>query len=776
MTRRRYYSIQLFFIIYITAYLTSTIYESTFWGDILSPIGALAAFVILLKAFSITEQPKLCWLFPALACLSWAAADILWAVYELLLGINPENMIIFTALYLLSNIFMALSLYAFFITQKNVWYSFQKALDILAISAALLTMMWTVFLNKQFELFSALNTYNALSFLYLLSDFFILGCVLVWYIHLRRGQTPVIAKLAFTSLTCFAICGLACSYLINNSLYVPNSIMDAGYILSLLIFAQGGLWEIFKPQGPMENDVEITSGYRGSRRNGYILLLAPLIVMAIHRLNFASFLVFLTIILLYQFLSSHIQFSINNEHLLAKEKAMNTILEERIAERTQELHKINQYLDIQARQDTITKLLNRRHIFDTLDQMLEEIEPGDSIFILYIDLDRFKTINDSYGHDIGDQVLMEIANRLDNCNQYNALLARVGGDEFVFVLPGPYQANDIVKITTEVIHSCNEPIIIPPYHLHVSLSIGITKYPEDASERSDLMRNADIAMYYAKSQGFNKYIFYSTLEPKIHKKNIIELKLKEADYDKEFEVLYQPLFRIADNALIGMEALLRWHNSELGPVFPDEFIPVAEESGVIIALGQWVMEKAIGQIAQWNKMYDMQLKMGVNISPRQLESLDLIEFLKQSMMEYDIPPQWLDIEITENIAMKGETCMEEIFTLISGLGLSISIDDFGTGYSSLSYLKHYSFDRLKIAKPLVDNVTTDINDVQIIKAIIMIGKALGIKTIAEGVEYEAQLEILAGLGCDEAQGYLFSCPLPASQFEKLFLQRVSSAG
>ncbi len=775
MAKRNYYIIQLFLTAYFTAYLIAAAKESVIWGDILSPLGAISSFILLLIAGLKTEQPFFIWLFASLACFSYAAADILWAFYELVLRVQPNNMDIFLVLYLLPSFFVALSLYAFFVTQKSYWTNYQLTLDILAMSAALLTLIWTVFLHKQFEMLTALNIHNTLVFISLLTDFFISGCLIVLFLLLHKDKIPVIGKITFTAFVCYVLTDLAYNYLYLQNLYTPHSLIDAFFIFSLLIFAQAGLWELYKPEKPLKTNQTIGPDYSSSKLKGFILLLAPIIAILINGFNFASFLVFSIIFMAYQFLSNYIQFSINNEHLLAQEKAMNTLLEERIAERTFALQQMNQYLDILSKEDSITKLFNRRHIFDAIDSMLEKNEPAESIFILYIDLDRFKAINDSYGHDIGDQVLIEIANRLDNCNQYNGLLARVGGDEFVFVLRGQYQYDDIETIIKIIIQSCSEPIIIPPYQFQVSLSIGITQYPTDASERSELIKNADIAMYHSKSQGFNRYTFFSAIGQKIYRRSEIEIQLKKAVYDNEFELYYQPQFSILDNKLIGMEALLRWNHPEQGIIFPDDFIPIAEETGEIIPLGAWVIHQAIRQIAQWNKCYNLQLKMAINISPQQLDSVNLISHLETMISQYDIPTNWLDIEITESIAMKGEIRAEEIFAMISGLGASISIDDFGTGYSSLSYLKHYSFDRIKIDKSLIDNVTTDYSTVQIIKAIIMIGKALGIKTIAEGVEYQEQLKILAELGCDEAQGYLFSRPLPASQFEQLFLQRISSA-
>jgi len=773
LTKRSYYSIQVFLVFYFIAYLTATINVSTFWGNILSPVGALTAFILVFIAAMRTEQPFFCWLFAGMACLSYAVADIVWAYYELVLGLNPAYLDFFFVLYLLPNVFVALSIGSFFLLFKNYWNSFQIAVDILAICAISLVVIWVVFFNRELTLIQ-FNIVTISQFVYLLSDFFALACILVWYAFLARGKIPVTGILNFSAIILYVFTDFYYTYLLLYNSYIPNSVIDSFYILALLFFAQAALWEIYKPSGPLPELLRPMLPEKINRKE-YLLLLLPFLAILFKGFDLNLLLTAGLIFIVHQSLSSYVQTAINNKYLLVQEKNINNLLEKRIAEHTRELVNSNRILEILSKQDPTTSLFNRRYLIASLEQMLEETGPEQSVAIIFIDLDRFKSINDSYGHDIGDQVLIQIAQRLDKYNQgYDALLARLGGDEFILALPGQYKRNEIDKICQEIIKLCAEPIIIPPYQFNVSISIGIAQYPNDAEKRSDLMKYADIAMYHAKSQGFNKYIYYSALEPKIHRKNMIELKLKEAVFDDEFEVLYQPLFKIAGTSLIGMEALLRWNNRDLGSVYPDEFIPVAEESGVIIPLGEWVIKKAVSQISQWNTLYDMELKMGINISPRQLESFDLIECLEQSITEYAIPSQWLDIEITENIAMKGETYMEEIFTSISGLGLSISIDDFGTGYSSLSYLKHYSFDRLKIAKPLVDNVTTDVNDIQIIKAIIMIGKALGIKTIAEGVEHQEQLKILDELGCDEVQGYLFSRPVPASQFEQLFFQRISS--
>lgn len=775
MVKRTYLTIQLLIAVYFLAYLNATIHISTLWGDILSPIGGLIAGIILLIATLRTDQPRLCWLFSTLACFSYATADILWAYYELGLGINPENLDIVMGLYLLPKFFIALSVCSFLLTKKNSWNRYQISLDILAISAVLLTIIWIVFFQQHFNMLINLNIHTLSVYLYLILDFFAFGCMIVWYAFLSRQKIPIIGILNFSAITLYVITDFYYSYLAFYTLYIPNSVIDAFYVLSLLIFAQAGLWEIYRPMETAEISEIIDPDLSDVQRKGFIILIPPLLLFFFKGFYLEQFLIFAGIYIVHQVLSNYVQSFIYNEHLLAQEQKMNSVLEDRIADRTRELIIINNELDILSKQDPITRLYNRRYFMQHFYEMLNNTLSTESVYLFFMDLDRFKAINDSYGHDIGDKVLIEIARRLNECNHYNALLARLGGDEFVYAMRGQYNNNEIEGFAQDIIQFCNDPVIISPFSFHITLSIGITHYPEDARERRELMKNADIAMYHSKSLGFNRYTFFSTLGPKIQRRNTIEMLLKKADFDQEFELYFQPQIKIPQNKLIGMEALLRWHNPEQGSIFPDEFIPIAEEVGIIVSLGRWIIEKSIIQIAEWNRTYQTQLKMGINISPRQLESFDLITHLKNMITKYDISPEWLDIEITESIAMKGESAMEEIFSIISELGVSISIDDFGTGYSSLSYLKHYSFDRLKIAKPLIDHITTDFSDIQIVKAIIMIGKSLGIHTIAEGVEFPDQLNLLTELGCDEVQGYLFSRPIPAADFEKIFLKGKSSS-
>jgi EAL domain-containing protein (putative c-di-GMP-specific phosphodiesterase class I) len=333
-----------------------------------------------------------------------------------------------------------------------------------------------------------------------------------------------------------------------------------------------------------------------------------------------------------------------------------------------------------------------------------------------------------------------------------------------------YGYKEMEQIANKIINKCSETIEVDQYLFHVTISIGISIYPFDAMDSNSLMRNADIAMYQAKSLGKRRCVSFDTkFTDRLTRKSKIEFQLKNLILDNEFELYYQPQFSIPDKKLIGAEALLRWNSKQLGWISPTEFIPIAEEINLINPIGEWVMEKAIKQIGLWNNTFNSNLKVGINVSPKQLDCISFIPNLKGFLENNGVPSKYIDIEITESFAIEGEDKIKQIDSLFRGVGVSISIDDFGTGYSSLSYLKFFPFDRIKIAKPLIDSIATDDYDLQIVKAVVMLAKSIGMKTIAEGVELQEQFDILNELGCDEIQGFLLGKPMPSNQFEELYL-------
>lgn len=327
------------------------------------------------------------------------------------------------------------------------------------------------------------------------------------------------------------------------------------------------------------------------------------------------------------------------------------------------------------------------------------------------------------------------------------------------------------KIAQQIIDNCSTILQIGLYSFKLTISVGISIYPLDAGDSSILLKNSDMAMYQAKKIGFNRFVsFNQQLSTIIKRKNEIEVALSQADFDREFMLYYQPQFNV-QKELIGMEALLRWNSPKIGSVPPAEFIPIAEETDQIVPIGKWVMKKAIEQIVLWNRNYRLQLRMSINVSPKQLEQTGFFNDLQECIKNCYAKPEWLDVEITEGVSVEGAYRMTEISYQFKQAGISISIDDFGTGYSSLSYLKLVPFDRLKIDKTLIDSITTENYDQHITEFIIALARSLNIETIAEGVESQEQFDLLCELGCEQIQGFLFGKPNSSIEFEETYFKK-----
>lgn len=765
---------------YFVLYIITLIYQPALWGNILSPIGAYLSFFVLLHTYLKSGRTYFVhsvWLFFSLACLSWAVADTLWAIYDLILKINPESINSITYLYVLTNLFIGCAVAILCLNQYKKWNAMQVILDVIATSTSGVMLIWIVFFDRGNIALKIIMQDGIASAASIMIDIVIIIGISIWYFLARMRKIATHICIVFFGVVLYALVDLYYYYIYYHNLYIPNSMIDAAYMASLLIIAFGANWKNSHPETKEYQTDENQLCNVALRYKGLLILICPIIATLLKGFVITDILIFALIILVYESFSGYVQTAISNRLLLQKEKELNKIVEYELAERTnelilknEELIKINKELDFISKRDVVTKLYNRLHFLNTLDAMFSKITAWERIALIFIDLDRFKTINDTYGHDIGDKLLVEIGYRMDNWKEKGCCLARIGGDEFVLVLKGYFDYKEIEEKAKEIISLFGRAIEIERYLLHITMSIGISIFPFDAVDSKTLIKNADIAMYQAKSQGYNKCVsFNSQMNLGIKKRHEIELLLRKADFNNEFQMFFQPQFSLPNKELIGAEALIRWNKEGYGYISPSEFIPIAEEINYIIPIGTWVMQETINHISRWNKNYGSELKIGINISPKQLDSVGFIENLKRMLETSSIDPKWLDIEITESIAIEGEFRITEIFNLFERIGVSISIDDFGTGYSSLSYIKMFPFDRIKIAKPLIDTLCSDFYDRQIVKAIIMLAKAIGIKTIAEGVEKQDQLDILTDLGCEEIQGYLLGKPMSAAEFEKMFL-------
>lgn len=418
-----------------------------------------------------------------------------------------------------------------------------------------------------------------------------------------------------------------------------------------------------------------------------------------------------------------------------------------------------------AHHDALTELPNRFSLEIRLEQALIDARRHSwRVGVLFIDLDRFKIINDTLGHHVGDQLLIEVARRFSGVVRESDMVARLGGDEFVIVLPDLESPDDASHVALKIISSLLNPLVIDGNNLHTSPSIGISIYPEDGLNIDTLMKNADTAMYHAKALGRNNYQFFSEeLNKGASERLSLEVHLRQALSRQEFLLHYQPQFSADGTQVTGVEALLRWNLPGEGMIPPDRFINIAEETGLIVAIGHWVLLEACRQLSRWLDDGLPQIRMAVNLSARQLTNMELTHTVAEALGSTGIPPHLLELEITESAVMDKPEEAIKVLHALKRMGVTLAIDDFGTGHSSLAYLKLFPIDHLKIDRSFVCDIERDPNDAAIAVSTIALAHSLGLKVIAEGVETREQLELLRDKGCDEVQGFYFSRPLPADE-------------
>jgi diguanylate cyclase (GGDEF)-like protein/PAS domain S-box-containing protein len=420
-----------------------------------------------------------------------------------------------------------------------------------------------------------------------------------------------------------------------------------------------------------------------------------------------------------------------------------------------------QYL---AHHDPLTELPNRELFGERLEQAVATVSRrGEMAAVLCIDLDRFKDVNDTLGHGAGDLLIQSCAERLRACVRETDTVARIGGDEFAIVQIGLEQPNGAQKLCRRVIETLATPFDLDGHEVLVTASVGVALIPLDGSIPGRLLQNADIALYRAKDEGRNTFRFFEAgMDARLQARKALERDLRLALGRNELELYYQPKIGLAGNRLSGVEALIRWHHPERGLVPPGDFIGVAEETGLILALGEWVLRRACAQATEWSE-----LEMSVNISPVQFKQRDLVNVISRALADSGLEAQRLEIEITEGVLLQHTEAAMTTLRQLKGLGVRIAMDDFGTGYSSLGYLQKFPFDKIKIDKSFVSALETRADADAIVRAVVGLGRSLGMLTCAEGVETAQQLTFLESEGCDEVQGYYFGRPMTASDFERM---------
>ncbi|HEX2954083.1 MAG TPA: EAL domain-containing protein, partial [Bacillota bacterium] len=423
--------------------------------------------------------------------------------------------------------------------------------------------------------------------------------------------------------------------------------------------------------------------------------------------------------------------------------------------------------------DLMTGLPNRTLFSDRLSLALAHSHrTGGVLAVIFLNLDRFKTINDTLGHAVGDRLLQGVAERISGCLGEGDTLARLSGDTFTLLFSQVERVEDVAKMAQTILESFKQPFILSDMEIFTTLSMGISLYPNDGEDVDNLMKNADTALYRAKEQGRNNYQFYTPLmNAKASERLALENSLRRALSREEFIVYYQPQIEAKIGRIIGVEALVRWKHPDLGLVSPAEFIPMAEETGLIVPIGSWVLRNACLQSKAWQSMGLPPIKIAVNLSARQFQQEDLVAMVKEALDQTGFDPQLLELEITESIAMQNADYTITILNDLKTMGVHISLDDFGTGYSSLNYLKKFPIDTLKIDQSFVRDLTLNPNDLAIAKAVIALAHSMNLEVMAEGVETKEQMSILREEQCDMMQGYLFGRPVSAAEIEHLLKQQ-----
>ena len=779
-------------VLYSLMYLLSLIFPSEYsllMNTLLSLFGSTCAMIFCIKIYQKLNIYKKYWLYMTFSCICYLLGHIILSIQSTFVASHAIMFMIGYIFYFLASLFMFLSIHSICFHYRNKWSNFLFSIDTIIMSTFFGLIVYKLFISY----LSSIITWTPIDYcsacIFIILDALILIELLAFTLPNRRilnlSKSSIIYGIGYIL---FIISHMNFYYEDINNVYSSIQFINVFVPLSFLWITSAGIYMLLSKEQICEDSAPsklvhqspyaidgthpmlIATSYLGASLLFYDKLVVQLILLIILSARY----------LCYKYLKMHVK----NNYLLQQYKDVNKLLkvkieeinklnlslESKVIDRTKELQTKNKKLYDMANTDALTGLPNRRNFIKKLNQLIHGEDQQDKFALLFIDLDRFKSINDLYGHKVGDRLLIEVANRLKQILSPTNFIARQSGDEFIVIL-SPIQSKEHVQgICHRLNKEFEQPFLIDDYIIISTVSIGCAIYPSVYLSYSELMRYADIALYRSKSDGRNTYtIFNSDLQKEVNRKMLIESQLFNALKQNEFELYYQPQLDLATNKIVGLEALIRWHNKELGFVSPSEFIHIAEENGTITSLGYFVLREACIQAKKINQKVNQDIKIGINISPKQFLTTNLVDNIIDIISTNNIDPKYIDLEITEECGIKNEEKTISKLKSLKELGITISIDDFGTGYSSLSYLKSYPIDTLKIAMELTKGIQHQIEDLKIVQAIIAMSNSLNVSVIAEGVETIEQLNILQSLGCHKIQGYYIGKPMPINEIMPMLL-------
>ena len=759
-----YMGIIVFSIIFFSYPFTNIYYKMI--TNIIGILGCMTSILLVYITFKKTENNKLknYWLLNLLAITSFTIGEIIWAIKEIILNEQLIMPSLTTSFYLPCNIFLFLG--SLILMKKNIKkYKRQKhkvSFDIVIIVIMYISIMFASImpiLNNTKILFDTgiyLILNNILDFMTLIN----LSIIYIYSNeHMFKGNFFAIN---FLGVLLYSLADLLYMYQILANTYASSTVLDSLWIISFLLIGLASIEYLFTVEGG-DNLKKITECENKNFISYLAIVPIPILFLIdINNQHQAIIGIFISVIVIRQ-----IRVLNENKILVRKYKLINEGLESAVLARTKELHEKNIELNYLSNKDTLTDLYNRRYLLHKLDELIVNSSKDNSRFgILFLDLNKFKNINDLYGHEVGDLLLNEIGNKLQKYSSKNSIIIRQGGDEFVIIYTGIASEEDLKSFANQIISEFDKEICIEKINFKINFSIGGVIYPTDGEDKLTLMKKADMAMYASKKNASSKFSLYK--EDSMYNKFKMEELMKKALKNKEFILYYQPQFNIENNKIVGIEALIRWVNDELGFVYPSEFISLAEETGLIIDIGSWIIESTFLQIKKWQELYNIDIEVGINVSPIQLSDERFLDIIVSNLQNTNINPSLINLEITEKIAIDDSEMVIKKLKKIRDLGIKISIDDFGSGYSSFKYAKSFAVDTLKIDISLIKGIDKSKEDYEIAKAVINMAKGLGLSIVAEGVDSESQLFVLRNLGCNTVQGYYYEKPMNVDKLEKKY--------